>query len=222
MVEGSLRRIAVLGASGLTGLVIIKTLSKQYPDDSIIPIGRRIMGEWARLANVRPIVVPNMEVCDDSVLDGIDVIISTFGTTRRKAGNARRFVEIDSVIPRLWIGRAKEVGCSTVVLMSSIGANTRGPGLYLQTKYDLEEAVLKMQFQNTLILRPSLLLGQRSELRFFEGLAQYILKRVLRLIPKRYRPVNPQAIAEVISEFLSVSNRGLLVVENQDLNIGRI
>ena len=57
---------------------------------------------------------------------------------------------------------AKEEGCRKMILISSMGANSKSNIFYISVKGLLEEALEEIEFEEFHILRPSILLGKRS------------------------------------------------------------
>jgi hypothetical protein len=60
--------------------------------------------------------------------------------------------------------------------ISSKGANSKSIFFYNKTKGQIEEDLIKIGFPALHIFRPSVLLGKRSEFRFFESLAKGFLR----------------------------------------------
>ena len=127
-----------------------------------------------------------------------DVLISAFGTTIKKAGSKERFMKIDHDLP-LEISRiAKEEGCRTMILISSMGANSKSNIFYSRVKGLLEEALEEIEFEEFHILRPSILLGKRSETRPTEYISKLIMNYFSFLLPWKYKPIHAKIIAKTI------------------------
>ena len=81
--------------------------------------------------------------------------------------------------------------------MSSVGADSKSNNFYLKTKGQIEEAILDLKFEYTRIYRPSLLIGERSEIRLLEKLGQIIsplLNNVLLGDMKKYRSIDAKKV----------------------------
>ena len=156
-------KITLIGSTGLIGTHFIEEID---PDDFevVTAITRRI--------------IPNLENKDfikQSVHDFLDlekmrqdlktdVLVSALGTTIKKAGSKDEFMKIDHDLP-LEISRiAQEEGCSTMILISSMGANSKSNIFYSRVKGLLEESLEEIGFEEFHILRPSLLLGKKLRL----------------------------------------------------------
>jgi len=63
---------------------------------------------------------------------------------------------------------AKAAGTKAYVLISTTGATSSSPFGYTKMKGELEDAVKALDFDHTVIVRPGLLVGNRSEMRYAE------------------------------------------------------
>ena len=127
-----------------------------------------------------------------------DVLVSALGTTIKKAGSKDEFMKIDHDLP-LEISRiAKEEGYRTMILISSMGANSKSNIFYISVKGLLEEALEKIEFEEFHILRPSILLGKRSETRPTEYISKLIMDYLSFLLPWNYKPIHANIIAKTI------------------------
>ena len=97
---------------------------------------------------------------------------SALGTSKAKAGSleAQRKIDLDL---NLDLARAaKQAGTQIYVLISSAGTGLPVP--YSKMKLDLENAVIALGFQHTIILKPGLLVGKREESRPAEAMARFV------------------------------------------------
>ncbi|HRB19938.1 MAG TPA: semialdehyde dehydrogenase, partial [Chitinophagales bacterium] len=60
------------------------------------------------------------------------------------------------------------------LLISALGASKSSIVFYNQVKGEVENAIQQLQFDAFHILQPSLIIGERKEARFTEGIAQKI------------------------------------------------
>jgi len=108
-------------------------------------------------------------------------------------------MKIDHDLP-LKISRiAKEEGCRTMILISSMGAHSKSKIFYSHVKGLLEESLEKIGFEEFHILRPSLLLGKRTEARPAEYISKHIMHDLSFLIPWEYKPIHASIIAKKLS-----------------------
>ncbi|RLV94564.1 Protein FMP52 mitochondrial [Spathaspora sp. JA1] len=156
----------VLGATGLVGGEIVKVGEQSSVFQKIIPVIRRHTNFES--TKVTAIEEPDTSkwpevIANESKSKPIDAYISALGTTRAKAGSAENFKKIDYGINYENAKAAKENGVKVAVLVSSIGANAKSWFLYPKTKGELEDDVIALGFEHTVILRPGALLGERTE-----------------------------------------------------------
>jgi len=97
---------------------------------------------------------------------------------------------------------AAQAGCSTLVQMSAIGADTGSPSRYGRSKGEAEEAVLNA-FTSAIILRPSIVFGREDQ--FINRFAGMI--RMMPIVPiiggnTKFQPVFVGDIAQAVAAAL--------------------
>ena len=191
------QKITLIGATGLIGTHFLEEIS---PDDfeEVKAITRR------KIPNLENMDFIKQSVHDFSELEKMrqdlktDVLVCALGTTIIKAGSKDEFMKIDHDLP-LEISRiAKEEGCRTMILISSMGANSKSNIFYSRVKGLLEEALEKIEFEEFHILRPSILLGKRSETRPTEYISKLVMDYLSFLLPWKYKPIHASIIAKTI------------------------
>jgi uncharacterized protein YbjT (DUF2867 family) len=189
----------VIGATGLIGRHLVDELIASTRFTHIITLTRKpLLIDSAKFDNH----VVDFEHLDDFsdlfTADALStyVLFSCMGTTKKQVGSiaAQRRVDLDYQYSAAHI--AREQGISEYFLVSSSGANANSPSAYLKMKGQLEEKILALDFPRSVIFRPSLLLGKRTEPRFGEDVAAKIMP-LLKYIPllKTYRPITGQQVA---------------------------
>ncbi len=222
--------IAVAGATGLVGRHVIDELSR-VPGLSIRALVRR-PGAFSSAHTIEERLVDFDK--PESIALAFDeppprVLFCCLGTTLAQAGSAKRFREIDLGIPSAIIDALKKSAPSSlVVLVSSVGAAPRA-GLYLATKHDLEQYLIKSGLRY-LIARPSLLLGERQERRTGEALGRALMPGIFHalrgLAPTsellaRYAPISAEQVAKVlVSSALAQPPTTGLILEGRALADG--
>ncbi|KAF2713390.1 hypothetical protein K504DRAFT_461922 [Pleomassaria siparia CBS 279.74] len=102
------------------------------------------------------------------------VFFSGLGTTRAAAGSLENQRKIDYDLNLELAKTAKEAGVDTYVLISSASANGQSSMGYVKMKGELEDRVKELKFKHTVIVRPGLIVGERTESRFAEAVARSI------------------------------------------------
>lgn len=190
----------LLGGTGLVGQAVARRLN---PDrfDPVWLLVRRAGPRPQPHHQVRVVNFSKLEECRDIDLTGGSVICA-LGTTIRKAGSRAAFQAVDRdrvVHTAHW---ARGLGARHLLFVSSTGADPNSRNFYLRTKGQAEQELMALGFDRLTLLRPSLLLGTRTEVRIGErfGMAVGALLRSLLSGPLlKYRPVAADQVAEVLT-----------------------
>jgi uncharacterized protein YbjT (DUF2867 family) len=112
------------------------------------------------------------------------MLFSGLGTTRAQVGGFAAQRKIDYDLNLDLAKAAKQAGVEAYVLISSNGANTKSYFAYPKMKGELEEAVKELGFKHTVIVRPGLIVGERTESRPAEAGLRALAKGLRSLTPK--------------------------------------
>jgi uncharacterized protein YbjT (DUF2867 family) len=132
----------------------------------------------------------------------------------RKAGSREAFRRVDYDYPLAIAKAALEHGASHFLLVSACGANPHSSIFYNRVKGELENAVHSLGYPSVTIARPSVLLGERNERRFVEGVAKW----TGRLLPPRWRPVSATEVASALLRAAHAPVFGVRILENTVLH----
>lgn len=181
--------VTLVGATGLVGSRSLLSILSSSTPFSITTLTRRALP-----ANLTPSPTsPSTKLDQRQYTDLFDapkdttsiaqkggVYITALGTTRAAAGSTEAQEKIDLVLNRDLAKRAKEDGADTIILVSSSGSSATSRFFYPRIKGQLEEDVKALEFKNTIILRPATLLGERTESRPAEAVAQCVFRGLKR------------------------------------------
>jgi len=131
-----------------------------------------------------------------------DVLFSTLGTTIKTAKTKENQYRVDFTYQYEFAKVASENGVSAYLLVSSLGANPKSSVFYSRMKGELEDAVAKLPFRKLVIIRPSILDGDRQEKRAGEKVGLILSRFVTRFILKVYKPTPVDLLA---SKMISLS-----------------
>ena len=177
--DGSKSRVAlVMGVTGETGKEVLRHLVKSPEFTSIVSIGRRkleLPDESSYDKVVQKIVDFDNLDAHESDFKGIDQTFCCLGTTRAKSG-ADGFVKVDHAYVLSAAKLLKKNDCPDFHLLTSIGSNANSWFLYPSTKGKVENDLTALGFDHLSIYRPGLLLCERENRRFFEGLLQSLAR----------------------------------------------
>ena len=104
-----------------------------------------------------------------TLFENVTTVVVCLGTTRSKAGSAKAQYdfEVKTITKIAQVAKANNV--QQFILISATGANPKSYFFFNKMKGVIENNVLKQNIPQTIILRPSFLLGVRkNDFRFFE------------------------------------------------------
>ncbi|WP_332878252.1 NAD(P)H-binding protein [Massilia sp. S19_KUP03_FR1] len=180
-------KILVLGATGLVGR---HTLALALADPRVACV----------IAPTRSALAPHPKLSaplvDFENLDAgaawwqVDAVICALGTTMRVAGSQAAFRRVDHDFPLAFARLARRDGTPTYVLNSAAGADPASRFFYNRVKGELERDLAQEGFSSLTFVRPGLIGGKRTEVRFAERLLAAALMVAGPLLPRRWR-INP-------------------------------
>ncbi|RZQ51951.1 short chain dehydrogenase [Pseudoalteromonas phenolica] len=205
-----MRKVIVLGATGLIGKHLVKQLAGCEHISQIVAVTRRKVTYTD--PKIENIVIDFNQLEQHGALFKGDILFSCLGTTKKQAGTraAQRVVDLDY---QLKIAKqAAENGVKGYFLVSSSGANAKSNNAYLQMKGELEDKVKRIAFEQIAIFQPSLLLGERDGFRLAEKFGGWVLPALCLLpILKRYRPIYGYQVANKMCQESAKVNTGIQV-----------
>jgi uncharacterized protein YbjT (DUF2867 family) len=151
-------------------------------------------------------------------LFSVDAIICTLGTTIRQAGSRTRFRTVDYEYPLAFARLGRRHGCEHFLVVSSLGASTKSRYFYNRVKGDLEDALRGLGYPRLTIVRPSLLLGPRAELRLGEEVAKRVTRWLGPLVPRAFKPVEARAVAAALARAARDKGSGVRVIESAEIS----
>jgi uncharacterized protein YbjT (DUF2867 family) len=204
-------RLLLVGATGVVGGAVLEQALERRDIGPIIAPTRRPLS--LRAAKLNNPVLDLGALTGDEDFWACDAVICTLGTTIRAAGSQAAFARVDRDLPIL-IGRfAKAGGATRYALNSSLGASPTG-NFYLRTKAEAEQGIIDQGFASTTIVRPSLIDAEREQSRPAEHLGVLFARALKPVIPKRYRAVTPQQIAQALLDGALAGEPGVHFVES--------
>lgn len=205
----------VLGSTGVVGSALIKQLLNDDSYGSVISFSRRKLDiENTKLT--QHIVNFDTPLEWQEKVRGDDVFCC-IGTTLKQAKSKSRQQEIDLELPLAFAKTAKQHVIKQFILVSSAGANKTSKSFYLRLKGQLEESIMALRFSRFVIVRPSVLIGQRNEFRLGEKLSIAILS-TFQWLPfiKRFRPITGEQVAISMRKLANANDNKTLVVKELD------
>lgn len=208
----------LLGATGLVGGHLLDRLLEDEGYARVTVLGRRrIDRDHPRL---RQVVADLDRMEEHAEAFAVDHVFCCLGTTIRAAGSQQAFRRVDFDYVAQSARLAARQGARRYLLVTAAGANPRSRVFYSRVKGEAEDAVRAQALDGVVILRPSLILGDRAERRTAEDLAQRIAPVMNRLLIgplRRYRAVRADVIARAMARMAKESAPGVRVVESDEI-----
>lgn len=163
------QRIVVLGGGGFIGRYVVDRLVARVAN-VVVPTRRR--------DRIKPmIVLPTVEVVEADIHDpvvlgrllaGCDAVINLVGILhgdRPPAAGApygSQFLQAHVELPRRIVSACERHGVRRLLHVSALGADPKGPSMYLRSKGDGERAVQSSNLIETTVFRPSVVFGRED------------------------------------------------------------
>ncbi|PSR52127.1 oxidoreductase [Adhaeribacter arboris] len=199
MISTAPKTAIIAGASGLVGSHCLDLLLQSNRYKKVISIGRKLL----------PMEHPKLEqkLVDFEILESYhhslmaDDIFCCLGTTIKKAGSKENFYKVDFTYVIKLASITAANFASQFLVVSAMGADANSRIFYNQVKGKMEAAIKPLHFLGVHLFQPSLLLGQRTEKRMGEQVAQAVAK-VLPFVfigPLRpYKPIHARDVAKAM------------------------
>ncbi len=208
----------ILGASGLTGGLVLKKLLADDRYKTIKLFSRKSVGVAS--SKVIEFIGDILELENFKNDFTADEVYCCIGTTAKKTPNKELYKSIDFGIPVAAAKISEENNIDTFIIVSAIGANSKGSVFYNKTKGEMEEAVLERHISNTYILQPSIISGERNEVRSFEKIGIQIFNIIEPLLVgklKKYRATNAKHIAESMIYLANTKTKQLQIISSNNI-----
>lgn len=202
----------IVGATGLVGRAVVDELARDARVSRVVAFVRRPLATTDPKVESRVVAFEELE---RRVGAGpVDVAICALGTTIRQAGSQAAFRKVDHDYVLAFARAAKSAGAKRFIVVSSLGANPRSLAFYNRVKGEVEAALATLGFESLVIVRPSLLLGDRAETRFGERLAAPFS----RLLPRELRGIEGTTVARAIARLTHDAGHGRRLVASAELH----
>ena len=217
-----MRKTALLaGATGLIGSQLLPLLLESERYTKVIVVGRKALPmTHPKLTQV----VTDFEKLHDVRLQLIaDDVFCCLGTTMKQAGSKEAFYKVDFLYVVTLAALTAGNFAAQFMVISSLGADPEARVYYSRVKGEMEEAVRQVPFRAIHIFRPSLLLGERAQLRLGERVGAVVLRvltPLLRGTLQKYRPVTGAAVAAAMLRAAEDDGGGVRVHLSDEIAAG--
>lgn len=198
----------ILGATGLVGKELLQQLVNDHRYGNIVCLLRRPLPTQHVIdlhGKCQPMVVDFEELDQYQGYFKVDHVYVCLGTTIKRAGSRAAFRKVDFEYVHTAAQIAGLQNVKSFVWISSVGASAASKNFYLRVKGELENAIMSISYlKNASAVRPSLLLGERVEHRFGEGVAISLSKILAPLFKGRFRKYQPVHASTVAQQMINL------------------
>jgi uncharacterized protein YbjT (DUF2867 family) len=214
------KQAVVIGATGLTGQALVRQLADTEEYSRVVCPGRRLFEPPSER-----IVPTKTDLKDSGALGAVvagDDLYFCFGSTRKQAGGAKAFEQLEKGVTEAVIEASKKGGIKRAMVISAGGTSATSPFHYSRVKAWIEKRFSDAGFEEVYLLRPSLLTGPREEYRFGEKLATWVMSPLGALMKgplAKGKPMPVETLAACMRK-LAESGRGagVHILENDEIH----
>jgi len=217
-----MKNILLAGSSGLVGSLALKNLLADSDVGKIILVSRTKQD----ISNDKILqIIGSLDLLDtvnlsDYGIEHIDAGLCALGSTIKKAGGKEAFKKVDKDFVENVAIFAKKFGAKQFAVISALGADPKSSIFYNQVKGEMEEGLKKLNFSKLTIIRPSLILGERKEVRsaerFFIKISPFLNASLIGPL-KKYRGIEAKKVASYLSGSVHKKTSGVIILENAQL-----
>ena len=212
------RNALIAGATGLVGNAVLQQLLADDQYEKIMVVTRKPIGI------VHPKLVQQHLDFDkiETLNPGfpVDDVFCTLGTTIKTAGSQDAFYKVDYTYV-VNLGKWCEAnGVKRFLIVSAMGADAKSGIFYNRVKGEMEEAVKQLNISQKMIFRPSLLMGNRTEKRTGEKIAQTVMSSLGFLFVGpllKYKGIHADVVAKAMIKAAKQDVQGFTVYESGEM-----
>ena len=205
----------VIGATGAVGKELVRALLDDARYTEVAVFVRRDPGVTHPKLTAHVI---NFEQPDTwrALVTG-DVLFSALGTSLKQAGSKEAQRRIDYDYQYMFAEAAHANGVPHLVLLSSLGADSRSSIFYLRLKGELDDAVQRLGFDTVHIVRPPSLIRPEAK-RLGETAVVKILQGLNAVgIAKNLAPMSVDTVARCMMEIGTENRGGVQIITGQNI-----
>lgn len=203
----------VVGASGLIGKHLThKLLASQYYNKVTIIVRKKLAIEHQKLEQL----VMDFDNLDASKIVADD-IFCCLGTTMKQAGSKDAFYKVDFTYPLNFAKAGLANGTKQFLVITAMGADEKSWIYYNRVKGEIEKALSDLHFPTPIILRPSMLAGERENPRMGEKIGKVVMDFFAPLIPDNYKVIAGEKVAQAMLELAQKGIKNKAIFESGSL-----
>ncbi len=212
------RSALLLGATGLVGRSCLELLLQDDRYATVHALTRTPLSQ--QHPKLRSHVVPFAELARAVAELAASDVFCCLGTTIKKAGSEAAFRQVDYEYPLIAARSAAQSGARQFLIVTALGADPGSRIFYNRVKGEVERAICELPLATVHVLRPSMLLGERSEQRVGEAIGQVAMRALQPLMlggARKYRPIAGETVARALLALAHQDRPGRHIHESDEL-----
>lgn len=199
------RSALVAGPTGAVGQLLVQQLLANPSYHQVKALTRRPLG----FSHPKLVELPLPRANETGVPPELraDDFFCCLGTTLKKAGSRAAFEQVDYHLVLQLARLALAAGAQQMLVVSAAGSSLKALSFYSRVKARMEAAVQALGFTSLHILRPSILIAERSESRPGERLAILAAPLLNPLLMGKLSIYRAISVAEVASAMITLALR---------------
>lgn len=214
------RNALIAGATGLVGKSLLKQLLADDQYSTVVIITRKpIDVEHPKLIQQK-IDFDQVESLKLGIQ--VDDVFCALGTTIKTAGSQDAFYKVDYTYV-VNLGKwCVANGVQRFLIVSAMGANVKSGIFYNRVKGEMEAAVGQLNIPQIQIFRPSLLMGNRTEKRGGEKIAQVVMGALGFMFAGpllKYKGIHADVVSKAMIKSAKEDVKGFTVFESGEMQV---
>jgi uncharacterized protein YbjT (DUF2867 family) len=203
----------IVGATGLIGDILTHRLVESPTYERVKVLVRKSLNwQHPRLQEI----LFDFDHPNGLLVQGDD-IFCCLGTTMRQAGSRDAFRRVDYQYPLEVARLGLANGARQFSIVTAMGADFGSRFFYNRVKGETERDLRALNYPSLTIVRPSLLLGQRTEARLGERVGAGFMRLFAPLIPARYKAIEAAKVANALLQTAQQPESRVRVLESDAL-----
>jgi len=208
----------IFGSSGLIGNELLNIIIQNKSYNKIKLFVRSVFNINDPKVEIIHTDFNNLEKHKDSMVG--DDCFFCIGTTKKDTPDKSEYRRVEYNIPVDIAKMTKSNSINSFIYVSSLGANPNSTNSYLKNKGQTEEQLNKLNFPKLVIIRPSILIGNRQVFRLGESIGIFAMKALsiffIRNL-KKYKPIQAKNLARAMV-VIAQNNEQKKIFESHELN----
>ncbi len=213
----------IFGSSGLIGNQLVKIILQNNNYDRIKLFVRSVPEFIDSKIEIIQTDFFNLEKHKNTIIG--DDCFFCIGTTHRDSPDKNEYRRIEYDIPVNVAKIAVLNAIESFVYVSSMGAKPNSSGSYLKNKGQVEEELKKLNFTKLVIIRPSILLGNRKTFRLGERIGIFVMKALSIFFLgslKKYKPIKVEDVANAMIKIVEKKIEKTIFLSDQVEEISKL